>query len=160
MPATLLLVLELTSHRTRITRTISVYPTKILCWPKREFLNGHPFIHIHGPVYGHILFYDSYRKWTPHYSFISWNHKNNRVIERLKFKKSLWEYLSPTPLLLFYLFFIFFNNGILAKRSVLIHKKNNTKRNTKDNLPLGFVYLRHWVPAYSWSNCKYKSIFK
>lgn len=137
MPATLLLVLELTSHRTGITRTTSVYLTKTLCGPKREFLNGHPFIHIHGPVYGHILFYDSYRKWTPHYSFISWSHKNNRVIERLKFKKSLWAYLSPTPLLLFYFYFLFFNNGILAKRSVLIHKKNNTKKKHQRQSSIG-----------------------
>lgn len=137
MSVTLLPILELTSHRTGITRTISVYPTKTLCWPKREFLNGHPSSHINGPVYGHILFYDSYRKWTPHYSFISWSHKNNRVSERLKFKKSLWEYLSPTPLLLFYLFFIFFNNGILAKRSVLIYKKNNTKKKLQRQSSIG-----------------------
>lgn len=88
------------SHRTWTTKTILVCPTKTPYLPKRELLNGHPFIHINGPVYTHIIFYDSYRKWTPHYSFISWSHKNNQAIERLKFKESLWEYLSPhTPVL-------------------------------------------------------------
>lgn len=73
-------------------------PQKALYSPNREFLNGHPFIYINCPVHKQIICYDSYRKWTPHYSFISYSHKNNWVIERLKFKESLWEYLSPHTL--------------------------------------------------------------
>lgn len=131
------------SHRTWTTKTISQ------CSPKRELFKAHRFFQVNGPVYTHIVLYDSYRKWTSHYSFISHSHKNNHVIERLKFKESLWEYFYPHLSFLFY-------NGILAREVFLYIKRITQKRQSKDRLPLGFVYLRHRGPAYSWPNLQIK----
>lgn len=90
-------------------------------------------------MYIQIIFYDSDRKPTPHYPFISCNHKNNRVTERAEIQGvSLGIFIPPHP----HLSFLFYN-GILAKRSVPYIKRITRKRKSKDSHPLGLVYLRH-----------------
>ena len=128
-------------------------PKNIVRLPKR-ICKMLPIYSSQWPCVYPYYFYDSYRKWTPHYSFISCSHTNNQVIESLTFKKSLWDYLSLYTST-FFLSFFFFNNGIPAKRSVLVYKKNYTKEKVQRQPSTGiclFTSLRSCLFLASFVN--------
>lgn len=134
-------------HRTWTTKIILVY------LPKENFYKASIYSRKCPCVYPNYFLW--LRKPSPHYPFISCNHKNNHVTERAEIQGvSLGIFIPPHP----HLSFLFYN-GTLPRDVLLYIKRITQKRKSKESHPLGFIYLRHWGPAYSWPNLPIQNYF-